>query len=157
MFCILFGLWIVFNGKFTLEIALTGIPVCGLIYAFTCKYIGLSPRQEQRWMRRAGKAFSYLGFLAGEIAKAGLGVLRLIWSPRMEPEPELISFRTRIKSEFGKAILANSITLTPGTVTVHTREDLVMVHCLDQDMARGLENRAFERRIRSMEGEGNDD
>ena len=108
-------------------------------------------------MRRAGKAFSYLGFLAGEIVKAGLGVLRLIWSPRMEPEPELISFRTRIKSEFGKAILANSITLTPGTVTVHTREDLVMVHCLDQDMARGLENSAFERRIRSMEGEGNDD
>ena len=138
MFCILFGLWIVFNGKLTLEIALTGIPVCGLIYAFTCKYIGLSPRQELRWMRRAGKAFSYLGFLAGEIAKAGLGVLRLIWSPRMEPEPELISFRTRIKSEFGKAIL-------------------VMVHCLDRDMARGLENSAFERRIRSMEGEGNDD
>ena len=157
MFCILFGLWIIFNEKITLEIALTGLPVCALIYAFTCRFIGLSPRQELRWLRRAGKAFSYLWFLAGEIINASLQVLRLVWSPRFEPEPKLVSIHTRIHSEFGRAILANSITLTPGTVTVHTREDLLMIHCLDRDLAQGLEDSAFERRIRSMEGSSNDD
>ena len=88
---------------------------------------------------------------------ASLQVLRLVWSPRLEPEPKLVSFHSRIRSEFGRAVLANSITLTPGTVTVHIREDLLMVHCLDQDLAEGLENSAFERRIRSMEGVNNDD
>lgn len=156
MFCILFGLWIVFNGKLTLEIALLGIFVCGLIYAFTCKYIGLSPKQEWRYLRRAGQAFAYLGFLLKEIMKANIAVMRLIWSPRLMPEPELRSFRTNLKSDFGKTILANSITLTPGTITVHVRDDLFLVHCLDNAMGQSLEDRAFERQILKMEGNSDD-
>ena len=156
MFCILFGLWIIFNGKWTVEIALLGLAVCALIYGFTCKYIGLTPKREWRCLRKAGKAVAYLGFLLAEIVKANLQVLRLIWSPRLTPEPELRSFRTRLQTEFGKAILANSITLTPGTITVHVREDLFLVHCLDSEMAQGLENSQFEQKILKMEGKRND-
>lgn len=152
MFCILFGLWIIFNGKWTAEIALLGLAVCALIYGFTCKYIGLTPRQEWRYLRKAGNAMAYLGFLLAEIVKANLQVLRLVWSPRLTAEPELHSFHTKIQSEFGKTILANSITLTPGTITVHVRDDLFLVHCLDDEMAEGLENSAFERKILKMEG-----
>ena len=152
MFCILFGLWIVFNGKWTGEIALLGLFVCALIYGFTCKYIGLSPKQEWRYLRKAGKAMAYLGFLLGEIVKANLQVLRLVWSPRLTVEPELHSFRTKLKSEFGKTILANSITLTPGTITVHVRADLFLVHCLDREMGQCLENSEFEQKVLKMEG-----
>ena len=151
MFCILFGLWIIFNGRWTAEIALTGAAVSALIYAFTCKYIGLSPRQELRWVRRAGKALSYLGYLLGQIFRAGFRVLGMVWRFRREPEPELRSFRTGIRTEFGKAILGDSITLTPGTVTVRVQGDRLLVHCLDGSMAEGLENSEFERRIRRME------
>ncbi|MBQ9195912.1 MAG: Na+/H+ antiporter subunit E [Clostridia bacterium] len=156
MFCILFGLWIVFNGKWTAEIALLGLALCALIYAFTCKYIGLTPKQEWRYIRRAGHAIAYLGFLLAEIFRANMQVLRLIWSPRLVPEPMLRSFRTGLRSEFGKAILANSITLTPGTITVHVRDDLFLVHCLDESMAEGLENSSFEQRIQKMEGKRDD-
>lgn len=151
MFLILFGLWVIFNGKWTTEIALLGVAVSGLIYAFTCAFIGLSPRKELRYLRNAGRGLAYLWLLLREIFKANWQVLRLIWSPRMEVEPELHTFRTRVKSDFGKAILANSITLTPGTITVHVRDDLFMVHCLDRELADGLEDSEFEQRLEKME------
>ena len=154
MFVILFGLWLIFNGKVTLEIALTGAVVCGAVYAFTCRFIGLSPKQELRHLRRVPQAFSYLGLLLKEIFKANCSVLRLIWNPRMEVEPELRSFRTGLKSDFGKVMLANSITLTPGTITVHVKDDLFLVHCLDKEMGETLENSEFEQRIKEMEGKG---
>ncbi len=151
MFLILFGLWVVFNGKWTTEIALLGVAVSGLIYAFTCAFIGLSPRKELRYLRNAGRGLAYLWLLLREIFKANWQVLRLIWSPRMEVEPELHTFHTKVKSDFGKAILANSITLTPGTITVHVRDDLFMVHCLDRELADGLEDSEFEQRLEKME------
>ena len=151
MFLILFGLWVVFNGKWTTEIALLGVAVSGLIYAFTCAFIGLSPRKELHYLRNAGRGIAYLWLLLREIFKANWQVLRLIWSPRMEVEPELHTFHTKVKSDFGKAILANSITLTPGTITVHVRDDLLMVHCLDRELAEGLEDSEFEQRLEKME------
>lgn len=151
MFLILFGLWVVFNGKWTTEIALLGVAVSGLIYAFTCAFIGLSPRKELRYLCNAGRGLAYLWLLLREIFKANWQVLRLIWSPRMEVEPELHTFHTKVKSDFGKAILANSITLTPGTITVHVRDDLFMVHCLDRELADGLEDSEFEQRLEKME------
>ena len=151
MFLILFGLWVVFNGKWTTEIALLGVAVSGLIYAFTCAFIGLSPRKELRYLRNAGRGLAYLWLLLREIFKANWQVLRLIWSPRLEVEPELHTFHTKVKSDFGKAILANSITLTPGTITVHVRDDLFMVHCLDRELADGLEDSEFEQRLEKME------
>ena len=151
MFLILFGLWVVFNGKWTTEIALLGVAVSGLIYAFTCAFIGLSPKKELRYLRNAGRGIAYLWLLLREIFKANWQVLRLIWSPRLEVEPELHTFRTKVKSDFGKAILANSITLTPGTITVHVRDDLFMVHCLDRELADGLEDSEFEQRLEKME------
>lgn len=152
MFLILFGLWILFNGRWTAEVALTGIVVSAAIYAFTCKYIGLSPRRELRSVKKAPAALAYLWFLLREIIKANWQVLRLIYSPRLEVEPKLCTFHTRLRSEMGKTILANSITLTPGTITVHVRDDLFMVHCLDTELGEGLENSAFEERIEKMEG-----
>ena len=151
MFLILFGLWVVFNGKWTTEIDLLGIAVSGLIYAFTCAFIGLSPRKELHYLRNAGRGIAYLWLLLREIFKANWQVLRLIWSPRLEVEPELHTFHTKVKSDFGKAILANSITLTPGTITVHVRDDLFMVHCLDRELAEGLEDSEFEKRLEKME------
>jgi len=151
MYLILFGLWLVFNGKWTAEIALLGAVVCAAVYWFTCRFIGLSPKKELAYIRKAPKAFAYLWVLLREIFKANWQVLRLIWSPRLEVEPELHTFRTRLKTDMGKAVLANSITLTPGTITVHVREDLFMVHCLDKDMAEGLENSEFEKRVLELE------
>ena len=154
MFLILFGLWVVFNGKWTTEIALLGVAVSGLIYAFTCAFIGLSPRKELHYLRNAGRGIAYLWLLLRDIFKANWQVLRLIWSPRLEVEPELHTFHTKVKSDFGKAILANSITLTPGTITADQTGDRFLVHCLDSDFAEGLADSEMEKRIQRIEEGG---
>ena len=155
MFLILFGLWIIFNGRWTAETVLCGLAVCALVYAFAWKYIGITPKREWRLARKAGQALRYLLRLLRDIAGANLAVTKIVWRGR--PEPELIAFRSRIRSEFGRAIRAGSITLTPGTVTVHVQDDLFLVHALSGALAAGAGAEAAEKSILEMEdsGDGN--
>jgi len=153
MYVVYFFLWVIFNGRWTGEIALTGLAVAALVYAFTCKFVGLSPKKEWQALRKVPKALRYAGFVVKEIFKANMQVLHFIYSPRMEVEPQLRDFRTRLKTDGGKVALANSITLTPGTITVNVKEDAYLVHCLDSSMAEGLEDSEFEQKLLEMEGE----
>ncbi len=86
-----------------------------------------------------------------EIVKASVCVLRLILTPGLEPEPALIYFDTGLKSGTAKMILANSITLTPGTITVSVEGEQFCVHCLDLELAEGLENSVFVKLLEEME------
>ena len=63
----------------------------------------------------------------------------------------LISFKTSLKTKMAKMLLANSITLTPGTITVSLRDDVYMVHCYDKSMAKGLNNTVFEKKLLKLE------
>ena len=62
--------------------------------------------------------------------------------------------KTRLPRVYWKVLLGNSITLTPGTITVDVREDRFLVHCLDSDFARGLTDSAMEKRILRLEEGG---
>ena len=152
MFVFLFLLWVIFNGRWTTEIALIGLAVAALVYAFTCKFIGLSPRKEWQALCKIPKAIAYVVYLAREIINANLQVLHLIYSPKMVVEPQLKDFSTKLRNDGTKATLPNSITLTPGTITVNVKDDTYLVHCLDSSMAEGLENSGFEQRLLEMEG-----
>lgn len=152
MFFLLFGFWILFNGQWTEEIALTGLVVSALIYLFCWKFLGYSPKSEWRLARRIPRAFCYGLFLIGEVAKSVWQTIRFIWSPKVEVQPEIISFHTRLKTDTGKVLLANSITLTPGTITVDIRDDMLLVHCLDESLDAGLEGSQMEEKILKLEG-----
>ena len=123
MFFLLFALWILFNGQWTGEIAVTGVVLCGLIYLFIWKFMDYSPRKEWRLCKLLPKAIAYLGYLIKEICVSAVQTLRFVWSAKEEVEPQLVSFHTKVKTEAGRVILANSITMTPGTITVDVAED----------------------------------
>jgi multicomponent Na+:H+ antiporter subunit E len=72
----------------------------------------------------------YFTWLLKEIAVANWQVLRIVFHPRLPIEPALIRFRTHLGSELARTILANSITLTPGTITVDVSGDEFVVHAL---------------------------
>lgn len=84
---------------------------------------------------RAPQMLLYVGWLLVEIVKANVGVIARVLGPRSAIDPAMVSLRTRAKSEFGKALFANSITLTPGTVTVDVERDRVKVHALVRQKA----------------------
>ena len=156
MFFLLFALWILFNGQWTGEIAVTGVVLCGLIYLFIWKFMDYSPRKEWRLCKLLPKAIAYLGYLIKEICVSAIATLRFVWSPKEEVEPQLVSFHTKVKTEAGRVVLANSITMTPGTITVDMRDDLLLVHCLDSSFAEGIDDSEMQKRVCHLEKEGKD-
>ena len=89
--------------------------------------------------------------LIREIVKANFAVIPMILSEREEIEPTLVSFRTDLKTPSARAFLANAITLTPGTITVHLEEDSYVVHCLDESLADGMDDSVFVKLLSEME------
>ena len=154
MFFLLFALWIVFNGLWTAEIAITGVVLCGIIYVFIWKFMDYSPKKEWQTFLRLPKLLMYAVYMLKEICLAVWQTLHFIWTPKEEVEPQLVSVHTPLKTEMGRVALANSITLTPGTITVDVQDDLFLVHCLDATYAQGIEDSEMQRRIARLEKGG---
>ena len=90
-------------------------------------------------------------WLLKEVIKSSLEVARVVLSPSLPIQPELVEFTTREKSDSGKVILGNSITLSPGTVTIDMDGDRLLVHCLTTSGAAGLRSGETERRTAKLE------
>lgn len=151
MFFVFLLLWIVLNGRVTLEIVLLGCVLSAAFYWFTHKYLDRTLADDRKWLRRAPKMLKYLVILVFEIFKANFDVIRLILSPSLEIEPQLIDIRTDLKTDPKRALLANSITLTPGTITVRLKSGYLQVHCLDRSLAEGIADSSFVHILREME------
>lgn len=151
MFLIYFLLWVIFNGSFTLEICLLGLVIAGGLLFFSCRFMDYSLARECRVYRNAFLFFRYCRLLVTEIIKANVIAIRMILTQKEEIEPALVSFHTDLKSQAGKALLANAITLTPGTITVTLEGSEYTVHCLDESMAEGIQDSGFMAYIRKFE------
>ena len=151
MLLLFFLVWVVFNGRLTLEIALFGVAVAGAVFAFICRFMDYSPEKELRFYRRMPAFFQYLYHLIKEIILANLGVCRMILTRKEQMEPVIVHVHAKLKSETARVILANSITLTPGTITVSLTDDNLVVHCLDKSLAEGMEDSIFVRLLQKME------
>ncbi|NLL79729.1 MAG: Na+/H+ antiporter subunit E [Clostridiales bacterium] len=151
MYIIFFLLWIILNGRITLEIVLFGVVISALMYAFVCKFMDYSPKRDWIVFKKTGYILQYIGILIVEIVKANMSVVKLILSSKYEPEPVIIRFKTDLKTKTAKVVLANSITLTPGTITASLEEDEFIVHCLDKAFAEGMDSSIFVKLLKRME------
>ena len=75
--------------------------------------------------------FLYLFVFAGELIKANVDVARRVISTKLPINPGIVKVKTKLKTPLGRAILANSITLTPGTLTVELKDDFFYIHWID--------------------------
>ena len=146
----LFGLWMLLEGRWTVETVLTGIVLSTLVYLFCWKFLDYSPRREWAVIRRIPRAVGYLFWLIGQIFVSGFMTISRIWSGR-EVRPHLISFRTALRTDTGRVLLSQSITLTPGTLTVDQRNGRFLVHALDDAYTEGLQDSEMEKRILELE------
>ncbi len=151
MFILLFLLWVILNGQLTLEIILIGLPVTALVYAFICKFMGYHADSDLFLIREFLKLIRYLAVLIYEILKANVVTIGKVLRFGKEASPAIVTFDVTLKTELGRALLANSITLTPGTITVSLSENHYVVHCLDKKFGEGLDSSIFVRLIADME------
>ena len=153
MLLLFFAAWVIFNGRVTLEIALFGIAVSGAMFAFICKFMDYSLEKERIFYKKLPLFCKYAALLVKEIIKANLAVCRMILTRREVMEPVLVKIHTDLRTETARVILANSITLTPGTITVSLTGQELLVHCLDKSLAEGMEDSEFVKLLEALEGE----
>ena len=153
MLLLFFAVWIVFNGRITLEIALFGVAVVGLMFAFICRFMDYSMEKERALYRKIPFFCKYVVLLVREIVKANLTVCHMILTRREMMEPVIVKVHTNLKTETARVILANSITLTPGTITVSLTEQELLVHCLDKSLAEGMGDSEFVKLLEKLEGD----
>ena len=151
MYLLFFIIWIIFNGRFTWEIAAFGVVLAGVMYGFICKFMNYRPSMDVLVCRKLFGFLHYLFVLVKEIVKANVTVIGMIFSSRYELEPAVVRFRTNLQSKFARVVLANSITLTPGTITISMVDGEYIVHCLDKSLADGLERCEFMELLEKLE------
>lgn len=88
------------------------------------------------------------------IAKANLDVARRIVNPKLHIDPSVLRVRTSQRTGVGRATYANSINLTPGTVSLQVTDQDIQVHALSAQAAAELQAGEMDRRITQMEGTG---
>ena len=114
--------------------------------------LGLKDRETSPYHRIFGFLF-YTPYLIGEIIQSNLTVIKAILSPDLDIEPTLVKVKTTCRSDLAKVIFANSITLTPGTVTLRVDDDVLLVHGLYEANAQPESFEEMDQRA-SLAGDG---
>lgn len=153
MLLLFFLAWIVFNGRVTLEIVLFGIVISLAVFWFLCRFMDFSLRRERNFYRKLPRMLHYGYVLIKEIVSANLTVCRMILTRKETMEPVIVRVHADLKTETARVILANSITLTPGTITVSLTGQELLVHCLDKSLSEGMEDSVFVKLLQKMEEE----
>lgn len=149
-FVIMFGIWLLLSGMFDPFHISLGIICCGLVAFFSSDLLLTLPRVSTVpgvWVR----FIRYIPWLLWQVFLANLHVMYLAFHPRMREllDPGLVQFRSNLRQDISLVTLANSITLTPGTITVNVSIfGMFTVHVIDarsgQDLPGEMESRIQE-------------
>jgi multicomponent Na+:H+ antiporter subunit E len=147
---VLLALWLLLSGHREPLLLWSGAGSCALV-AFVAARMDRVDGEPQRLTLRPLRTLAYLGWLAVEIVKANVAVSRIILDRRLPISPTLIRMRCTQRTLLGHVVYANSITLTPGTVSINLRLDTIAVHALTHAGALELEAGEMDRRVTSLE------
>ncbi len=149
LFAVLFSVWLLWSGHHT--------PLLLTLGLFSCLFVLLTMRRmstidhEAAPVEITARALLYLPWLTVEIVKANLDVAWRIVQPRMPVRPHVLKVHAGQRSDLGRVIYANSITLTPGTVTIGVSGDEFTIHALTDKAAAGVADGEMNDRVCAVE------
>lgn len=145
VFLILFVVWLVLSGHFdALHIAL-GVVCAALVARFSSELLFPEPPSSRLGVI-TWRVLGYVPWLLYQIVLANLHVLYLVWRPG-QLRPQIVRFRTNLTGSLAKVVLGNSITLTPGTITMDLVGDEFTVYAVSDQAASSLRSGEMERRV----------
>jgi multicomponent Na+:H+ antiporter subunit E len=146
----LFIFWLVLSGHYTPMLVTAGA-VSALLCVLAAARMRSADSEGHPVVLLPG-AVTYFPWLLWEILKSAWSVTKVIWHPSLPISPTMTVVRASQKTAAGRATYANSITLTPGTVTVGVRGDEFTVHAIVREGAMDLEEGGMDRRVSRFEG-----
>lgn len=141
---VLIAAWVLWSGIYTPLLLGLGVLSC-VLSLYLAHRIGFFSRDVFS-LHLAPRLPRYWGWLLIEIAKSSLDVARIILRRQLPISPTVVEFEAAPRGPVGQAILGNSITLTPGTVTLDVHDGRLRVHCLTRAGAEALRSGEFNRR-----------
>ena len=150
--CVLFGTWLLLSGHYDPLLIGLGLASCATVVYFTHRMDVID--HEGHPVHLTWRGAVYWPWLMAEIGKANIDVARRILTPGRSISPTLLRVRATQRTDLGRVIFANSITLTPGTVSVDVGEGEILVHALSRDGADELAQGEMDRRVTRMSGGG---
>jgi len=150
-FLIMLVFWTIMSGMFDAFHFSLGVICCLLVAHFSSSL--LFPEAGRPWVRELIGVILYTPWLLKEILLANLQVAYIILHPRMleKIDPHLFRFKTKLTRPLAKVTMGQSITLTPGTITVNIHEDEFTVYALTTETAEALPGEMEERVARALE------
>ncbi len=148
----MFSFWILLSGEFTFILITSGI-VASLIVAYLSHDIFIGKPDIKVETRRVFKFIKYLPWLLWEILLANVEIAYLVLNPKPLVDPQLVRFKPDLKTDLGIVTLANSITLTPGTITVEANKEEFVIHGIRQKTVEGIIDGEMQRKVKEIEGE----
>ena len=148
-------MWLLFSGPFSLDwhhpkIALFGLGSCAGVTWLSLR-MGIVD-SEAVPVHLLGGALRYIPWIVVEVVKANLDVAGRVLRPNLAIAPEILRVKPSQKTDLGRVLYANSITLTPGTVTIEAEGDHLLVHAIAREPAAGLETGVMDARVTELEG-----
>ena len=145
----LFLFWLLLSGHYTaLLLSLGGVSV-GLVVWILVRMDRVDGEPSKIHLSFA--MLGYFVWLMKEVVKANVDVVRRIWDPALPIQPHWRRLPVSLHSKVAKALYANSITLTPGTLTTDVNEDHFLVHSLTAESLHELEQGEMQRRIKDLD------
>jgi multicomponent Na+:H+ antiporter subunit E len=140
--------WLLLSGHYTPLLLALGLASVLLVVWFQRRMDRID--QEPIRLRPSFGLLLYFGWLFWSVIKANIDLARRIWDPKLPVEPLWTRLDTQVTTPLEKTLYANSITLTPGTLTTDVRDDHFMIHALSQEGIDELREGEMERRIRRL-------
>lgn len=144
------GLWLLWSGHYSQLFLLLGFASVMLVLLLSIRMDIVDPDAHPAHL--TVRLLLYLPWLIWEIIKANIDVTMIILSPRMRLSPKVFEVEAFQKSELAQTIYANSITLTPGTVSIDVKDGVITVHAITEEMAQGLIDSDMDQRAAVLEG-----
>jgi multicomponent Na+:H+ antiporter subunit E len=153
IFILLMGFWLLLSGSFHWQHLLTGsIFSIILTFAWAEITIGEHQRATSFTMRQVFLFIFYMFCLMFEVLKANLKVAMIVLHPKLPISPGLVIMRNELKNDLPRVLYANSITLTPGTITVDLEGDLHIVHAFTRGAGVDVQDWYLFKIIKEIEG-----
>lgn len=146
----LYVFWLVLSGYFTFFLLAVGLASAIAILFFAQRMDVVD--HEGHPISFGGSAILYWPWLIKEIVLSAWDVSKIIVNPRLPISPTMVRVRAGQKTSVGRVTYANSITLTPGTISVDIEDDEILVHALTREGAEGLQEGTMDRRVTAFEG-----
>jgi len=156
-FILLFAFWLILSGHFQAKYIIIGLLSAGLVTFLTndlfysaLRYGETAEPRVRLVLLQLGRFMLYLPWLLLQIIMANVQVAYLVLHPKMPIDPALFLFRTRMRKGMARVTLANSITLTPGTITVNLEEGNYVIHTLKPPLAQGLADATMQNKVANV-------